>query len=87
MGARTPLYNHQHYRCKLLYFFFKGGWTQVLFVKSYTSDLGIFNAQPLTMVSSSTLIGFSPMGNYAFQTDALAALQQVTSSTQFRFRC
>ena len=56
-------------------------------MKSSTSDIRIFEVQPVTMVSSSTLIAFSPSGNYVFQTDALASLKQVTSSTQFRFRC
>lgn len=64
-----------------------GGWTQVLHVKSRTSDILTFIGQPITMVSASTLVGFSPNGNYAFKTNALSALRNVTNLTQFRFRC
>ncbi|XP_065071988.1 uncharacterized protein LOC135696509 [Rhopilema esculentum] len=68
----------------------KGGWTQVMRIKSNTSDFSSFESSaPRTVggISSSCLDGFEPAGNYYLNHFGMYYIHSVTDSQEIRFYC
>ena len=66
-------------------FYVLGGWTQILSVKSNTSNINQFLTRSFTRWTN--LTGFSPSGNYMIEPSALKNSTLVGGKTQMRFHC